>query len=226
MNAIVPVNPQSDNPFQFFNFKDFTVRIILNDEGEPLFIAADVCKVLDIDQVSRAMERLDDDEKGVISNNTPGGKQEMWAVNEPGLYTLVLGSRKPAAKEFKRWIAHEVIPSIRKTGGYVVKPMSPAEILVMHAQNFLAHEQRLEAIEKKQARISAHVDARNEHFTVLAYCRLKGLNTPTMADAGSIGKRCVSLSNARGYEVGRVSDPRYGWVNTYHESILNEVMGE
>ena len=75
-----------------------------------------------------ATERLDNDEKGVSSIDTPGGKQEMSIVNEPGLYTLVLGSRKPEAKAFKRWVTHEVIPSIRKTGGYNL-PATYAEAL-------------------------------------------------------------------------------------------------
>lgn len=63
--------------------------------------------------------RLDEDEKGVVLTDTLGGTQELTAVNEPGLYSLILGSRKPEAKQFKRWITHEVIPTIRKTGGYV-----------------------------------------------------------------------------------------------------------
>lgn len=86
--------------------------------GDPWFVAVDVCRALEIGNTSQALSRLDADEKGVISNDTPGGKQEMSIVNEPGLYTLVLGSRKDEAKGFKRWITHEVIPSIRKTGKY------------------------------------------------------------------------------------------------------------
>ena len=68
----------------------------------------------------KALERLDDDEKGVNSIHTPGGVQEMTTVNEPGLYALVLGSRKAEAKRFKRWVTHEVLPAIRKTGSYAV----------------------------------------------------------------------------------------------------------
>ena len=63
---------------------------------------------------------LDDDEKGITISDTLGGKQEMTTINEPGLYSLILRSRKPEAKAFKRWITHEVIPAIRKTGGYIV----------------------------------------------------------------------------------------------------------
>ena len=86
-------------------------------EGEPWFVAADVCRALGIDRTQT--RRLDEDEKGVYSAQTPGGQQDMSIVNEPGLYALVLSSRKPEAKAFKRWITHEVIPNIRKTGGYI-----------------------------------------------------------------------------------------------------------
>lgn len=93
------------------------VRTVLRD-GEPWFVAADVCKALELGNVSRAVERLDDDEKGITPIHTLGGEQEMLIVNEPGLYTLILGSRKPEAKAFKRWITHDVLPSIRKQGYY------------------------------------------------------------------------------------------------------------
>lgn len=95
-------------------------------DGEPWFVATDVCKCLDIGNSRQALTRLDDDEKGVISNDTPGGKQDMSVINEPGLYALVLSSRKPEAKEFKRWITHEVLPAIRKTGSYQL-PSTPEQ---------------------------------------------------------------------------------------------------
>lgn len=81
-------------------------------------MAADVLSTISLDR--KALERLDDDEKGVNSIHTPGGVQEMTTVNEPGLYALVLGSRKAEAKRFKRWVTHEVLPAIRKTGSYAV----------------------------------------------------------------------------------------------------------
>lgn len=88
-------------------------------DGEPWFVAADVCRALEMSDVSMSLRRLDDDEKGTSSICTLGGQQEMSIVNEPGLYALVLGSRKPEAKAFKRWITHEVIPTIRKHGAYM-----------------------------------------------------------------------------------------------------------
>jgi len=107
------------NALQIFNYQDQQeVRVIKKDE-EPWFAASDVCNILGIENTANAVSRLDEDEKGIDSNDTPGGRQYMIIVNEPGLYSLVLGSRKPEAKTFKRWITHEVIPQIRKTGAYV-----------------------------------------------------------------------------------------------------------
>lgn len=105
------------------------IRVIRNEDGDPWFVAVDVCRVLGLDQVSRALARLDNDEKttltistGLIeqglSDNVPGTLLNL--VNEPGLYALILTSRKPEAKAFKRWVTHEVLPSIRKTGSYVL----------------------------------------------------------------------------------------------------------
>lgn len=91
--------------------------------GEPWFVASDVCRALGLEQVSRALSRLDLDEGRLLEVPHPQSPEktiEVRAVNEPGLYSLVLASRKPEAKAFKRWITHEVIPSIRKTGSYSV----------------------------------------------------------------------------------------------------------
>lgn len=99
-----------------FDFESHDVRVVVDQDGEPLFVAADLLSTLHLDR--KALERLDDDEKGVSSIHTPGGMQEMTVVSESGLFNLVLGSRKPEAKRFKRWVTHEVLPSIRKTGSY------------------------------------------------------------------------------------------------------------
>lgn len=94
------------------------VRVITIDD-EAWFVAKDICDVLEVRNSRDALGRLDDDEKGVVLTDTPGGMQPVQVVNEPGLYALVLGSRKPEPKMFKRWVTHEVLPQIRKTGMYV-----------------------------------------------------------------------------------------------------------
>lgn len=110
-----------------FEYNAKKVRTTI-ESGEPWFVAKDVCDILDLGNSRMALERLDDDEKGVSLIDTPGGMQQMQVVNESGLYALILGSRKKEAKDFKRWITHEVIPSIRKHGGYLT-PQKIEEVL-------------------------------------------------------------------------------------------------
>ena len=135
------------NELQVFENNQFgQVRAIMKD-GEPWFVAADVCRALEIANNRDALTRLEQDEKGVALTDTPGGKQEVTTVNEPGLYSLVLGSRKPEAKVFKRWITHEVIPSIRKNGGYIAgqETMSDVELMaraLIVAQNVIEEKNR------------------------------------------------------------------------------------
>jgi anti-repressor protein len=101
----------------------------LTKNGEPWFVARDVCAALGVGNITDALCRLDPDEKEFDLIETLGGKQEMGIVSEPGLYSLALGSKKPEAKEFKRWITHEVIPAIRKHGMYA----TPATVEAMLA---------------------------------------------------------------------------------------------
>ena len=105
-----------DNNLAVFNSEEFGELRTIMIEGEPWFVANDVCTILDINRTQT--RRLDDDEKGVCSMHTPGGEQNVGIVNEYGLYNLILGSRKPEAKAFRRWITHEVLPSIRRHGVY------------------------------------------------------------------------------------------------------------
>ena len=106
------------NELAVFQHEQFGSVRVIERECEPWFVAADVCRALELQNTADALSRLDEDEKGVASIYTLGGDQALLIVSEPGLYALVLGSRKPEAKAFKRWITHEVIPSIRKHGAY------------------------------------------------------------------------------------------------------------
>ena len=102
---------------QVFESADFgTIRVSTQD-GEPWFAASDVCSALGIDKT--AASRLDDDEKGLRLTQTHGGEQRILFVSEPGFYKLVMRSRKPEAKAFQRWLTHEVLPAIRRHGGYM-----------------------------------------------------------------------------------------------------------
>lgn len=110
MNA----STSSTSALTVFSFDTHEVRTVLVD-GEPWFVAADVCEALGVKNVTQAMSRLDDDERSMFNIGRQG---EACIINESGLYSLILGSRKPEAKRFKKWVTSEVLPSIRKTGGY------------------------------------------------------------------------------------------------------------
>lgn len=118
-----------------FAFDGHGIHIVLRD-GQPWFVLADICRVLEVGNPSQASSRLDDDEKGIISNDTPYGEQQMLVVNESGLYSLILTSRKEAAKRFRRWVTGEVLPSIRRSGAYLVDTPArgdPEDAVVLRA---------------------------------------------------------------------------------------------
>ena len=156
MNEIVSTS--MNNVTVFENDQFGSVRTIVRD-GEPWFVATDVCRALDIQNTADAMSRLDEDERMTIDSTEGhsgqrGGAQLLNIVNEPGLYSLVLGSRKPEAKDFKRWITHEVIPDIRKHGGYLTPAMidelldNPSTLIVL-AQKLIAEQEERAKLESE-----------------------------------------------------------------------------
>ena len=114
----------SNTNMTVFKFEESTpIRSLIKD-GEPWFVAKDICGVLGLTNSRVAVGPLDEDEKGVSKVYTPSGEQEMCVINESGLYALVIRSNKPNARKFRKWITSEVLPSIRKTGKYAA-PVQP-----------------------------------------------------------------------------------------------------
>lgn len=152
-----------DNKLMTFENAAFGKIRTLTIDGEPWFVAVDVCRALEIGNPSMAVERLDDDEKGISTIDTLGGKQRMTIINEPGLYSLVLSSRKPEAKAFKRWITHEVIPAIRKYGGYMTKSLleqvlENPNLIYEFARRMLAEQQKNERLRQELDRAKPKAD--------------------------------------------------------------------
>lgn len=110
---------QTQTAVQIFEYQGNEVRTIQHGD-EVWWVLRDVCRVLSLSNPAKVAQRLDEDEKDITLSYTPGGYQEITIVNEPGLYSVILRSDKPEAKTFKRWVTHEVLPSIRKTGTYSV----------------------------------------------------------------------------------------------------------
>ena len=140
------------NEIQSFTNDQFgTVRAVRGEDGEPWFVAKDVLDVLDLDKT--ALRKLDEDEKGVDSIHTPGGEQQMTTVTEPGFYKLVMRSRKPEAKAFQRWVTHEVLPALRRDGGYMVARAdeTPEELM---ARALKAADATLARVRDENARLT------------------------------------------------------------------------
>jgi prophage antirepressor-like protein len=140
---------------QIFNNDRFGQVRIVPVDGELMFVAKDVCDCLEITKYRDAISRLDSDERGSVKLDTPGGKQDIAAINEYGLYNLVLSSRKPEAKEFKRWITHDVIPAIRKTGSYsMVIPQTLPEALRAYADEVESHNATKAIVAQQEQQIA------------------------------------------------------------------------
>lgn len=140
-----------NNEIQQFDFKGAALRTLTDEAGEPWFVAKDVCDILGHSNVSMALDRLDDDERSKFNLGRQG---ETNIVNEAGLYSLVLGSRKPEAHEFQRWVTHEVLPSIRKHGAYMTqqtldKALTSPDFLIQLATKLKEEQEKVKELEPK-----------------------------------------------------------------------------
>lgn len=120
-----------NNEIQKFDFKGAPLRTLTDKAGEPWFVAKDVCDILGLENSRKATAELDSDEKNTVTiSDGIAGNPNKTIISEPGLYRLVMKSRKPEAKEFQRWVTHEVLPSIRKHGGYMAgqERMTPEQM--------------------------------------------------------------------------------------------------
>lgn len=153
-----------ENMLRTFTDERFgSVRTVLRD-GEPWFVAADACRALELGQVTNAIRRLDADEKALISiKGISRGNDQVSVVNEPGLYTLVLGSRKPEAKAFKRWITHDVIPAIRKHGGYLTpeaieEAITSPDFLIRLATTLKEEQEKNKELAQENAQLAKRIE--------------------------------------------------------------------
>ena len=140
------------NELQNFNFSGQDVRIITIN-GDPWFVGKDVADILGYSNSRKALsDHVDDEDKGVTKSDTLGGNQNITIINESGLYSLILKSKKPEAKQFKRWVTSEVLPTIRKHGAYMTQPQVPTtqrELIMLALAGNEETNQRIDAIEEQ-----------------------------------------------------------------------------
>lgn len=141
-----------------FKYEDHDVRAVVID-GEPWFVATDVCDVLEVRNSRDALGRLDNDERGVATTDTLGGPQQVSVISESGLYSLTMTSRKPEARAFRRWITHDVLPAIRATGSYGSPVGMSFEEMTAHVIGELT--QRIDAAQAKARELESPARAWN-----------------------------------------------------------------
>jgi prophage antirepressor-like protein len=208
-----------------FNYESKEVRVIQDKGGRAWWVASDVCEVLGLSNTTEALKGLDEDEKSTLRISEGGPERNI--INEPGLYSLIIRSNKLEAKKFKRWITHEVLPAIRKTGKYEIDNISEIDLIIQSAQSLkkfelkqIEHDNRLSTLEAKSHQNSAQTG----YWTITAWSKLNRLSL-TLDEAMHKGREAARLSKEWCAEIGKVHDERFGVVNSYREDVLEEVFG-
>lgn len=171
------------NNIQIFNFKNNEFGLIrtLTLKGEPWFVGRDVAESLGYAEPRSAIsKKVDAEDKGVAEMETPSGKQKVTIINESGLYSLIFGSKLESAKRFKRWVTSEVLPSIRKTGGYQ-KPATIAEQIGLLATGYGDHEDRIKNLESNMVIDYGQQQTLRQHVNKAVLNALGGKNTEAYA---------------------------------------------
>ena len=217
------------NDIQIFNNPNFgEIRTVINENGEPMFCLVDVCAALELTPKG-VKQRLGDE---VISNypiiDTLGREQQALFVNEDGLYDTVLESRKPKAREFRKWVTSEVLPSIRKTGQYATKPLTPAQQLLANAQMLVEIEQRQMAQERRQIEVENKVALIEDRIRDNGYMAVAGFANVYKVKLSDtmkkkLGKLASSWCRRMGVLPEKIKHERWGFVNTYPMQALREV---
>lgn len=242
----------SQSNVKLFEHEKFGSLRVIEHKGEPWFVARDVCAVLGTETRDLPDILEHDEQRPIVDiihtlNDSTGLRRDSRIISEPGLYSLILRSRKPEAKAFKRWVTHEVIPSIRKTGGYLMaKPDDTPEAIlaraVLVAQDTI---RRIEAERDEAIRTKAEIGSRREATAMATasaavrkaaalenelgrgrdYKSVKGIPwfldvfADTPAAYSVAGRKLSDMSRRMGYNIREIEDTRYGIVKAYHADV-------
>lgn len=160
------------NDLQIFNNPEFGEVRTVQIDGEPWFVGKDIAAALGYKNTRQAIAtNVDSEDKGVHSLDTLKGTQELTIINESGLYSLIFGSRLENASRFKHWVTSEVLPALRKTGQYQMKPLSPAEMFAAQAQVNLDHERQLSELTRRTEQAEKTISEAASVFAVPAFTK-------------------------------------------------------
>lgn len=195
------------NEISVFSYDKNKVRTIIRD-GELWFVLKDVCDILGISNPTVVSNRLEDDE--VTKFNLGGLSGESNIINESGLYSVILLSRKPEARKFKKWVTSEVLPSIRKTGAYIQTPQTYIQAL----EALIESEREKERLSYEKEKLQIELDESKKYYTIKRVAKINRINWKNIN-----WKRLKNVSYAIELEIKKVFDANFESVNAYHIDV-------
>ena len=208
------------NELMIFNNPEFGEIRTVEVNGEPWFVGKDVATALGYGEgkslANAVANHVDEEDKGVTELMTPGGNQKMVIINESGLYSLVLSSKLPGAKKFKRWITAEVIPSIRKLGAYMTP--ETLEAAIMNPDIMIRLCTVLKEEQDRRKSLEAELDRSKEWYSIKRVAHLNGRSHKDFD-----WRKLKKASERMGYGVRKIFDANYGEVNIYHMKVWESV---
>ena len=215
------------NELKVFNIPEFGKVRTVEINGEPWLVGKDVAAALGYQNPQRAIrDHVDEEDKGVTEMVTPGGKQSVPIINESGLYSLVLSSKLPGAKKFRRWVTSEVLPSIRKTGHYTAKPMTDYQmesIRVRKAQLLERLAKEYDGTYRQVLQAHATKELTGEYLLPLPYIGEKTYSAQEIGEKLGISANKVGMLANRNH----LKTKQYGaWVNDVAKNCPGKEVGE
>ena len=215
------------NELKVFNNPEFGKGRTVEINGEPWLVGKDVAAALGYQNPQRAIrDHVDEEDKGVTEMVTPGGKQSVPIINESGLYSLVLSSKLPGAKKFRRWVTSEVLPSIRKTGHYTAKPMTDYQmesIRVRKAQLLERLAKEYDGTYRQVLQAHATKELTGEYLLPLPYIGEKTYSAQEIGEKLGISANKVGMLANRNH----LKTKQYGaWVNDVAKNCPGKEVGE
>jgi prophage antirepressor-like protein len=209
---------------QIFKNENFGEVRVTEVNGQPYFVGSDVAKALGYkkpyEAITQHVDNQDTVKRGISDNQ--GVPHEYVLVNESGMYSLIFGSKLESAKEFKRWVTSEVLPSIRKTGVYAKPQLSTLDILELTIKGMRENQQELQEVKQEVRELKAKVTTRPEEYTISGYASLNGMHVG-LPQAKKLGKLATTLCHVRDIAISQTHDTKYGKINVYPVDILKEV---
>lgn len=218
---------------QVFQFENSSIRTV-ELEGVIWFVASEVSDILGYSRTADSLRLVDTDDKLLITNKNADSAlsvfeipdRGLYLINESGMYSMVLNSRREDSKRFKKWVTSEVLPSIRRTGQYQVPQFgSPEDLMVGQAKLMLQVCESLSVITKRVTSLEDRVNEalpKNGYLTIKGFCSKYKIQL-TIKDRQAFGLEAANLCKKRNLFIDRVPDHNYGTVGAYPEEILLEL---